>query len=395
VLPLEKTGRIERETPLIVGHKAAVLDIQWCPHDDDIIASSSEDCTVKIWQIPEGGLTENLEEPIADLVAHQRRVGLIVWHPTAQNILLSGGSDNKIFIWNIGTAEVVTEIDFPDLPLSASWNWDGGLFVASCKDKKTRIVNPRTGDFVKEVVAHEGAKPTQVVFLKNGQIFTTGFSKMSERQYALWDSNLKNVTISEIDNSNGVMFAFYDPDTSMVYLCGKGDSQIRYFEVNDEPPFVHYLNSYQSPDPQRGIGFMPKRGVNVNICEIARFYKLHTKGLCEVIPMTVPRKSELFQDDLYPDTAGDLPSLTAEEWIEGKNAPPKMISLKEGYKPAKKLGGSRVVSKPIGSSTAKNSGGDITGLKAEIETLKLSLKEKDDEIKRLKTQLAKYEPDNE
>ena len=44
-----------------------------------------------MWQIPEGGLCENLVEPVADLVAHQRRVGVIQWHPTAQNILLSGG----------------------------------------------------------------------------------------------------------------------------------------------------------------------------------------------------------------------------------------------------------------------------------------------------------------
>jgi len=33
--------------------------------------------------------------------------------------------------------------------------------------------------------------------------------------------DLKNVTINEIDTSNGVMFIFYDPDTCMVYLCGK------------------------------------------------------------------------------------------------------------------------------------------------------------------------------
>ena len=87
-----QVGRVDREAPLVVGHKAAVLDIQWCPHDDDLIASGSEDCTVKVWQIPDGGLTVNLEEPVADLIAHQRRVGLVVWHPTAQNILLSAGS---------------------------------------------------------------------------------------------------------------------------------------------------------------------------------------------------------------------------------------------------------------------------------------------------------------
>jgi len=45
---------------------------------------------------------------------------------------------------------------------------------------------------------------------------------------------------------------------------------IRYFEITDEAPYIHYLNMYQSSDPQRGIGFMPKRGVNVNMCEISR-----------------------------------------------------------------------------------------------------------------------------
>jgi len=83
---------------MVVGHKAAVLDIQWSPHDDDIIASASEDCTVKVWQIPEGGLTANLEDPLVELVAHQRRVGLIVWHPTAQNILLSGGTLQRLVL---------------------------------------------------------------------------------------------------------------------------------------------------------------------------------------------------------------------------------------------------------------------------------------------------------
>jgi len=90
-IAIGQTGRVDRDSPLVVGHRAAVLDIQWCPHDDDIIASGSEDCTIKIWQIPEGGLLRNLEEPVVELVAHQRRVGLVIWHPTVHNILLSGG----------------------------------------------------------------------------------------------------------------------------------------------------------------------------------------------------------------------------------------------------------------------------------------------------------------
>lgn len=86
-------GRVGRDAPLVAGHRAAVLDIEWCPHNDDLIASGSEDCTAKVWQIPEGGLQPetSLTVPVADLVAHQRRVGLVKWHPTAEYVLLTAG----------------------------------------------------------------------------------------------------------------------------------------------------------------------------------------------------------------------------------------------------------------------------------------------------------------
>lgn len=44
--------------------------------------------------------------------------------------------------------------------------------------------------------------------------------------------------------------------------------------------------------------------------------------------MTVPRRSELFQEDLYPDTLADESATTAEEWMEGTDAEPIMVSLK-------------------------------------------------------------------
>lgn len=88
------------------GHKGPVLDIAWCPHNDNVIASGSEDCVVKVWHIPDGGLIKTLTEPIVDLVYHQRRVGLVLWHPTAQNVLLTAGSDNQVVIWNVGKSRI-------------------------------------------------------------------------------------------------------------------------------------------------------------------------------------------------------------------------------------------------------------------------------------------------
>jgi len=48
-----------------------------------------------------------------------------------------------------------------------------------------------------------------------------------------------------------------------------------------------------------------------------------------VIPFVVPRKSELFQEDLYPDTLADVPALTADDWWSGTNADPILVPMSE------------------------------------------------------------------
>lgn len=45
----------------------------------------------------------------------------------------------------------------------------------------------------------------------------------------------------------------------------------------------------------------------------------------------LPAKSDLFQRDLYPDTAGLEPALQADEWIAGQDALPLRVSLSGGY----------------------------------------------------------------
>lgn len=43
-----QTGRLDKNYPLVVGHSGPVLDIDWCPHNDNILASCSEDCTAMV-----------------------------------------------------------------------------------------------------------------------------------------------------------------------------------------------------------------------------------------------------------------------------------------------------------------------------------------------------------
>ena len=39
--------------------------------------------------------------------------------------------------------------------------------------------------------------------------------------------------------------------------------------------------------------------------------------------------SELFQEDLYPDTLADVPAITADEWWSGTNADPILVPVSE------------------------------------------------------------------
>jgi len=332
VLPLEKTGRVGTNSSNfhVDGHTSPVLDLAWSPFNDNVIASASEDCTVKIWAIPNEGLSEPLREEAVKLVQHEKRALLVSWHPTAEHVLASAGADNMIFLWKVDSAEILVSIDcHSDLPLSISWNLNGSQFATTCKDKTLRVINPRNGKVIAEKEkAHEGNKSSKCIFLKTGKVFTLGFSKRCDRQYALWDpkSMDKALTHEEIDQAAGVLFPFYDAESDIIYVAGKGDTSIRYFEVNDDEPYVHYLNMYQSQNSQRGLGFMPKRGCDSNKNEIARFFKL-SSNKCEPVSFTVPRKAETFQKDLYPPCISSTPALSAEEWFSGKNKNPIMIQM--------------------------------------------------------------------
>jgi len=129
-----------------------------------------------------------------------------------------------------------------------------------------------------------------------------------------------------IDVGAGLIMPFFDEDTSMMYLAGKGDGNIRYFEVVAESPYIYYLDSFKSNKAQIGMASVPKYALDTSTCEVTRLLKLMPDS---IVPLnfTVPRKSTLFQDDIYPDTKSNTPPLTSDEWLGGKDGDPIMINL--------------------------------------------------------------------
>lgn len=62
-----------------------------------------------------------------------------------------------------------------------------------------------------------------------------------------------------------------------------------------------------------------------------RAYKTVNDTYIEPISFTVPRRSEVFQSDIYPPAVGTKPGLSASDWLSGKNGLPAKIDLESIY----------------------------------------------------------------
>jgi coronin-1B/1C/6 len=312
-----KVGQI----PLIAGHSGEVLDIEFNPFNDNIVASVSDDGYAKVWRIPDSGLKENMTTPVQSLSGHKRKVGTLNHNPVANNVLATTSTDFTVKIWDIEAGQSFLDVTgHSDLIQSSTWNYNGELYATASKDKKIRVIDPRSNSIIAEVEAHAGVKGMRVAFLGSREkLFSMGFSKTSERQFSIWDPRKlgEPLRTENIDTAAGIIMPFYDNDNSILYLAGKGDGNIRYYECVDESPYIHFLTEFKSATPQRGMGWFPKKSLDLQSCEIARLLKV-TGTAIEPISFFVPRKSDIFQDDLYPPTFSGEPTLTAREWFDGK-----------------------------------------------------------------------------
>lgn len=346
IIPLTEVGKAPDTVSLFRGHKGPVLDTAFDPFDSQIVASCSDDGHIFVWKIPEDYSFHNYRdandevkdvlEPYLILKGHSRKVGHISFHPCAKDVLVSSSIDYSVKFWNVQKGTEEFTLQHPDLVTSFDFSYNGQLLATTSRDKKIRIWDLDTRRIISETQGHTGAKPSRVVWLGDtNRICTTGFSRLSDRQVGIWDvENLENGPIDGflvIDSSSGVLIPVFDDSTSILYLAGKGDGNIRYYEYNND--VLYDLSQYASTDPQRGFAAAPKMYVNMKENEILKSFKTVNDNSIEPISFIVPRKSELFQEDIFPDAPSDKPALSAQEWFSGKVVDgPILISLKDLYK---------------------------------------------------------------
>ncbi|KAF0987633.1 hypothetical protein HZS_4341, partial [Henneguya salminicola] len=281
VLSRSKPGRVEKVFKCLANNCQEVVDLNWDRRNPNRIVSGCEDGGYYIWVIPEGGLTDDFDQYECLPKPSQRRVVQSEWHPSAEDILI-GINIDSINIFNLQTFECIRTIETYSIGgmdgnalYSLSLNYNGSKAIASFKDKKARVFDLISGDMIQEFSTHEGSRAIRVAWLADKDsepyVVTTGATKMSGRQLSVW-------------------------------------------KLAD------------AKDPL-SVAFGTKLSCNFMANEVIHAVRVVSKGL-EEISFIVPRKSELFQDDLFPDTFSETASMSAQDFEDGKISDPALINLK-------------------------------------------------------------------
>jgi WD40 repeat protein len=103
----------------LVGHKSGVYQLNWSPFDETILASSSEDRRVNIWdtsRIGEEQSPEDAEDGPPELLfihgGHTSKVFDFSWNASEQWYMSSVAEDNMLQVWKM--ASTIYEDDDED-----------------------------------------------------------------------------------------------------------------------------------------------------------------------------------------------------------------------------------------------------------------------------------------
>ena len=332
VFPLSHEGRIGVDAPTIC-QTSSFNCFEFAPFNANLLATASDDGRVGLWEIPSTGLEANLEEPSMVLEGHRHRVSWVTWAPYVESLLASGSFDSTIRLWDVDAGACLTEMDcFEAEPTGIAFSYDNSTLATAARDKVLRIHDPRAdgGGVVAQVEnAHSGVKPFKVLWLGEGdKVATVGFGERSKREIKVWDvrSFSDPIATQPLSTSSNLALPFYDVQTSVMFLAGKGDGSIKAFEINDKG--IHELSAFNAVTPQAGLAILPKSTVDVVQCQFASFVKLSGSSVSRVT-FTVPRaKKEFFQDDVFVPTPGFDPVCNAAEWFASSPGAPPLKDLR-------------------------------------------------------------------
>jgi WD40 repeat protein/sterol desaturase/sphingolipid hydroxylase (fatty acid hydroxylase superfamily) len=138
-----------RKCLVLKGHAGAVTSVAICP-DGRLIASGSEDRTVKVWDARTG-------KDLLTLQGHARAVRCVALSPDGRRAV-SGSADGTVKVWDLQTGkEQLTLSGHHSAVLSVALSADGQCIVSGSAEGVVKVHDARSGQEKHSLVGDAGA----------------------------------------------------------------------------------------------------------------------------------------------------------------------------------------------------------------------------------------------
>lgn len=202
----------------LTEHTGSVLSVAWST-DGQLLASGSEDKTIKVWDVQTLKLSRTL-------TGHRSGIGAVAWHADGQT-LASGSWDKTIKIWNAKTGQqLCTLTGHEDLVWCVAWHTDGQTLASGCLDHTIKIWNVQTGQLLRTLTGHTGGIGT-VVWSTDGQTLA---SSSSDKTIKVWNARTGQVLRTLTDNTSIAQCVAWSPD-GQTLASGSLDQTIKVWNV--------------------------------------------------------------------------------------------------------------------------------------------------------------------
>ena len=230
--------------------------------------------------------------------------------------------DGTLHSWNIQTGQQFSYYEREGALYGSEWNHNGSMIGFTTRDRNICVFDPRKNQIAMEVNAFDGNKSAKMNFMGNTDLIaTTGHSKHNDRQIKIFDMKKFDEPVQTlvVDHQAYTCQNYYDPDTTLLFIPGRGESSCKYYELVNGA--FKKAAEYTSEDASRSSTFLQKRFVNYNKSELATMIKL-TKNWVGYVHFYYPKKVEQFDSSLFPECLTGEASNTFDAWMEGKDVDP-------------------------------------------------------------------------
>ena len=204
-----------QQAPTIFEHRNTVWSLAFSP-DSQLLASSSGDKTIKLWQLKSGELLRAFPG------AHSDTIWSIGISQNGQT-LVSGSGDKTVKIWNLNTGELLqTLVGHTNTVSSVAISQDGQTVVSGSGDKTVKIWNLNTGKLLRTLVGHTDAVRS-VAVSSDGKIIASG---SADKTVKIWNLNTGQLLHTLTGHTGNIISVAISPNGEMV-ASGSNDKTIK------------------------------------------------------------------------------------------------------------------------------------------------------------------------